>query len=338
VKAARLHEFGGDLVIEDIPIPEPGTGEVLVRIGGAGACHSDLHVKSGEIPGLPTPLLMGHENAGWVEAFGPGAQGFEIGAPVVVFGGWGCGRCRFCLGGQEQLCDTSRWGGLGPDGGYAEYMVVPNTRHLLPAGGLDPARAAPLTDAALTPYSAVKKTLPRLVPGSTAVMIGAGGLGQYGVQFLKLLSPTNVIVVDTSPGKRARASQLGADHVVDPGDENVLEEILELTGGEGANVAIDFVGIDATIALGASSLGRQGLFMLVGLAGGNVPFSYFNLPTETTMTSSKWGTRNELEEVLAFARSGRLTSTIEQRPLGDINDVFARMAAGQIAGRAVLIP
>ncbi|MGI4895064.1 MAG: alcohol dehydrogenase catalytic domain-containing protein, partial [Janthinobacterium lividum] len=171
MKAARLHEFGGDFIIDEIPTPQPEPGQVLVRIGGAGACHSDLHVKSGEIPGAPTPLLMGHENAGWVEAMGPGAEGFEVGEAVVVFGGWGCGHCRYCLGGHEQLCDASRWGGMGPAGGYAEYMIVPSTRQLLRAGGLAPVEAAPLTDAALTPYSAVKKTLPNLVPGTTAVMI-----------------------------------------------------------------------------------------------------------------------------------------------------------------------
>jgi propanol-preferring alcohol dehydrogenase len=338
MKAARLHEFGGDFVIEDIPTPEPGPGQVLVRIGGAGACHSDLHVKSGEIPGLQTPLLMGHENAGWVEALGPGAVGFEVGEAVVVFGGWGCGHCRYCLGGQEQLCDTTRWGGMGPAGGYAEYMLVPSTRHLLPAAGLDPAEAAPLTDAALTPYSAVKKTLPKLVPGTTAVMVGAGGLGQYALQFLKILSPAKVVVVDTSADKRASALKLGADHVVDPTDADAGEQIREATGGEGAAVAIDLVGVDATMALAASSLGRQGLFVLVGLAGGSFPFSFFNLPSEATMTSSNWGSRNELEEVLALARTGRLVSTIEQRPLQDINEVFTRLAAGQVEGRAVLIP
>jgi propanol-preferring alcohol dehydrogenase len=337
MKAARLHAFGEDFVVEEVPDPQPGPGQVRIRVGGAGACHSDLHVRAGEIP-VALPALLGHENAGWVDALGPGAEGFDVGEPVVVFGGWGCGRCRLCLGGQEQLCDTMRWGGIGPAGGYAEYMIVPSTRHLLPAGELDPASAAPLTDAALTPYSAVKKALPRLVPGTTAVLVGAGGLGQYGVQFLKLLSPATVVVVDSAADKRQLASQLGADHVIDPTEADAVEQVKAATGGRGAAVALDFVGMDATMQLAASSLGPEGLFVLVGLAGGSFPFSFFSLPTQATLTSSDWGSRNELDEVLAMARTGRLVSTIERHPLQEINEVFSRLAAGQIQGRAVLVP
>lgn len=340
MKAARLNEAGADFVIEEVPTPQPGPGQVLIRIGGAGACHSDLHIKTGEQPGVALPHTLGHENAGWIESFGPGAegQGFEVGDAVVVFGGWGCGHCRFCLGGKEQLCDTFKWGGMGPEGGYAEYMVVPSVRELLPAGGLDPALAAPLTDAALTPYSAVKKALPYLVPGTTAVLIGAGGLGQYGIQFLKLLSSATVVVVDTDENKRETARTLGADVTIDPRDADAAEQIRAVTGEDGAAAVLDFVGIDATMALGAGSMGRGGLFVLVGLAGGNFPFSFFTLPAEAAMTSSNWGSRNELEEVLALARSGRLVSNIEQHPLSAINEVFDRLAKGQIPGRAVLVP
>jgi propanol-preferring alcohol dehydrogenase len=340
MKAARLNTIGADFVIEDIPTPEPGPGEVLIRVGGSGACHSDLHVKSGEVPGVPLPHTLGHENAGWIESFGPGAEGngFEIGDAVVVFGGWGCGHCRFCLGGREQLCNTFLWGGMGPEGGYAEYMVVPSVRHLLHADGLDPAEAAPLTDAALTPYAAVKKTLPYLVPGTSAVLIGAGGLGQYGVQFLKLLSPAKVIVVDTDEKKRQTARELGADVTVNPHDADAADQIRAAAGVDGVAAVLDFVGIDATMALGAGVVDRRGIFVLVGLAGGAFPFSFFGFAPEAVMTTSDWGTRNELEEVLALARSGKLVSTIEKHPLSEINDVFERLATGQIPGRAVLIP
>ncbi|MDO8383857.1 MAG: NAD(P)-dependent alcohol dehydrogenase [Microbacterium sp.] len=340
MKAARLNEVGADFVLEEMPVPVPGPGQVLIRIAGAGVCHSDLHITTGEQQGVALPHTLGHENAGWIEAFGPGAegQGFEVGDAVVVFGGWGCGHCRFCLGGKEQLCNVFLWGGMGPEGGFAEYMVVPSVRELLSADGLDPVTAAPLTDAALTPYSAVKKTLPYLIPGTTAILIGAGGLGQYGVQFLKLLSPATLIVVDTDEHKREHARTLGADITIDPTDPDAAEQIRAVTGEDGAAAVIDFVGIDATMALGASAVGRGGLFVLVGLAGGSFPFSFFSLPSEAAVMTSNWGTRNELEEVLALARSGRLISTIEQHPLEDINEVFARLAAGQIPGRAVLTP
>lgn len=337
MKAARLHEFGKDFVIEEVPTPEPGPGEVLVRIGGAGACHSDLHIWSGERPHLTPPLTLGHENAGWIAALGDGVTGLDLEAPVVVYGGWGCGQCRLCLSGAEQICDNMRWGGVGKPGGYAEYLLVPHSRHLLGAGSLDPADAAPLTDAALTPYSAVKKALPRLVPGTTAVVIGAGGLGQYGIQFLKLLSPARVIVVDTSPQKRATAREVGADHVVDPLEPDALDQVRALTGPDGAAAVLDFVGIDSTMALGTEVLGRRGIFLLLGMAGGSAAYT-FRAPAEAVWTGSAWGNRNELEEVLALAQAGRLVSNIERRPLEEVNEVFRDLEAGRVQGRAVLVP
>jgi propanol-preferring alcohol dehydrogenase len=145
---------------------------VLVKVAAAGVCHSDLHQQDGSVPAHRIPPIMGHENAGWVAGLGQGAEGLAEGDPVVVYGGWGCGHCRFCLGGQEQLCDGARWGGLGPDGGYADYLLVPATRHLLPAGHLDLVKAAGLTDAGLSSYRAVKKALPYLPAGTTALVIG----------------------------------------------------------------------------------------------------------------------------------------------------------------------
>jgi alcohol dehydrogenase, propanol-preferring len=340
LKAARLYDQGADFVIEDLPQPDAGPGEVLIRIAGAGVCHSDLHIKRGDVPAFHLPQTLGHENAGWIESFGPGTEshGFKIGDAVVVFGGWGCGNCRLCFGGQEQLCDMSLWGGMGPAGGYAEFLVVPSVRVLVHAGGVNPVVAAPLTDAALTPYSAVKKSLPRLVPGTSAVSIGVGGLGQYGIQFLKMLTPARVIAVDTDPAKRDLALTLGADVVIDPLSDGAEHTIKELTGGQGAEAVIDFVGVDSTMALGASTVGRQGLFILVGLAGGGVPFSFFGVAQEASLTTSNWGSRNELAEVLALAQRGDLVSHIEEHPLTAINDVFDRLDRGLITGRAVLIP
>ncbi len=290
-------------------------------------------------PGFPRcPKILGHENAGWVEALGPGATSFEPGEPVVVFGGWGCGLCRFCLGGQEQLCDTLRWGGLGPPGGYAEYLVVPSTRHLVRLGDLDPASAAPLTDAGLTPYRAVKRVAPTLAPGSSALLIGAGGLGHMGLQFLKLLTLAKVIVADISAEKRSAALGLGADLAVDPRGDDVAAEILEATGGEGAAVVIDLVGTNETLALASQSIGRQAQVVVVGLAGGSVPYSFFTWPAEAILTSSNWGTRNELAEVVALAQSGAVSVTVERSPLAEINEVFSRLEQGQVNGRVVLVP
>jgi alcohol dehydrogenase, propanol-preferring len=344
MKAAVLRAVGEPLRVEDVPTPRPGPGEVLVKVAAAGVCHSDLHLRDGSVPargGLP--LLMGHENAGWVAALGPGAAGVAEGDPVVVYGGWGCGHCRFCLGGQEQLCDTGRWAGFGgpaegPAGGYAEYLLVPAARHLLPAGDLDLVSAAGLTDAGLTPYRAVRKVVPSLLPGSTALVIGAGGLGQYGVQYLKLMTSATVIVVETSPARRQLALTLGADHVIDPAGDRLAGQVRELAGGEGVAAAIDFVGVDATLRLGLACLARQGTLVLVGLAGGTVPAGFFTQASEAVITTSNWGSRNDLAEVLALARAGQLTATTESHPLAAINEVMDRLEAGQVEGRAVVIP
>ncbi len=337
MRAAQLVEYGKPLEIREIPDPEPGPGEVLVRIGGSGACHSDLHVIGGEMPMLPgLPWTLGHENAGWVEALGPGVEGVEIGSPVAVFGGWGCGRCRFCLSGQEQVCNTLLWGGIGSPGGYAEYLVVPSSRHLVPLGDLDPATAAPLTDAGLTPYHAVRHALPLLVPGTTAVVIGVGGLGHFGLQFLRELSPARLVAVDVAESKRSLALELGADLALDPASDDVAAAVQD--GGEGAAAVFDFVGADATLATAAACVGRQGMVVLVGLAGGSLPYSFMGMPSESVVRGSTWGTRNELEEVLALAAADRLSFHVETHPLDAINDVFHRLEAGDIVGRAVLVP
>lgn len=338
MKAAVLRAVGKPLSVEEVPTPEPGPGQVLVKVAGAGVCHSDIHLKDGSIPLSRMPIVLGHENAGWVEELGPAASGFEPGDPVVIFGGWGCGGCRFCLGGQEQLCDSYSWGGLGPDGGYAEYLLVPAARHLVRADGLDLIDAAGLTDAGLTPYRAVKRAVPFLLPGSAALVIGAGGLGQYGLQFLKLLTQAKVVVVEISAAKRELAAKLGADAVIDGGAPDALEQVIAAAGGEGVNAALDFVGIDSTMQLGVSSVARQGIFVLVGLAGGSVPFSFFGTGSEAVITTSNWGSRNDLAELVALAQSGKLITTTERHGLDDINEVFERLEHGQIQGRGVVIP
>jgi alcohol dehydrogenase, propanol-preferring len=338
MKAAVLHAIGEPLRIEEVPTPRPGPGQVLVKIAAAGVCHSDLHQQDGSVPPHRIPLIMGHENAGWVAGLGPGTEGLAEGDPVVVYGGWGCGQCRFCLGGQEQLCDGARWGGLGPDGGYAEYLLVPATRHLLPAGRLDLVKAAGLTDAGLSSYRAAKKALPYLTAGTTAVVIGAGGLGQYGIQYLKLMTSATVIALETSPVRRRLALSLGANHAIDGSAADALDQIRELSGGQGAAAVLDFVGIDATMKLGLAALTRRGLLVLVGLAGGTVPVGFFTQASEAAVTTSTWGSRNDLAEVITLAQQGKIAATTESHRLDDINQVLERLEHGRVEGRAVIVP
>ena len=256
IKAFQFVEWQQPGQLRDVPVPEPGPGEVLIKVGGAGACHSDLHLL--ELPAgarsFTLPFTLGHENAGWVETMGPGATGFAPGDPVIVYGPWGCGLCMNCRQGMENYCQTPGKpspGGLGgTDGGMAEYLLVPSTRYLIPLGDLDPREAAPLTDAGLTSYHAVKRSVHLLGPGSTAVVIGAGGLGQMAIQVLKALgSATTVVAVDTSEDKLKIAKKMGADEVLISGDDAV-KRIKDITKGQGAELVLDLVGVNPTLTHG----------------------------------------------------------------------------------------
>jgi len=345
MKAFQLTAWkqGGEL--REVPEPDPGPGEVLVRIAGAGACHSDLHLMhdfdSGLIP-WSLPFTLGHENTCWVEAHGPGVDGLEIGEPVAVYGAWGCGRCARCLVGAENYCEapdapSSVVGGLGGNGGMAPLMLVPGARYLVPLGELDPVEAAPLTDAGLTPYHAVKRSLPLLVPGSTAVVIGVGGLGHLAVQMLSTLSPATVVAVDERDGALALAREVGA-HLTVAAGIGAVEEIKSLTGGRGADVVLDLVGSDITLALAGAVVRPLGHLTIVGIAGGTLPVSFFSMGYEVAVTTTYWGTLPELAEVLALAATGRIRARVTRFPLEAAGDAYAAMRAGTLEGRAVVVP
>lgn len=342
MRAARLHEYGHALVLEDIPTPRPARGQVVVRVLGAGFCHSDIHVMDGEIPVLPRmPLTLGHENAGIVHDVGDGVTTVREGDPVAVFGGWGCGRCDYCVTGHEQLCEAPEWAGLSMhDGGYAEYLLVPHERYLVKLSTLDPAVAAPLTDAALTPYRAIRKALPFLEPDHFALVIGLGGLGQYGLKLLKLLSGAPIIAVDVSDDKLRLARELGAAHALDGRDPQLATHIRDLTHGRGVSAAFDFVGSESTLSLAVSATRSLGKVSQVGLAGGAARMKVLeNTRFEVLFEATLWGTVKELREVIALAESGQLTSIpIEVQPLDRINEVYARLKRGEVAGRAVIQP
>ena len=308
------------------------------------ACHSDLHLM--EWPegtmNFGLPFTLGHENAGWVEALGAGVEGLEPGEPVAVYGPWGCGRCRACRLSAETYCERQAeigafGGGLGLDGGMAEYMLVPHARLLLPLGDLDPREAAPLSDAALTPYHAIKRSLGLLVPGSTAVVIGVGGLGHMAVQILRELTPSQIIAVDTSAEKLRLAREVGADEAIEPG-EGAAEAILELSHGHGAELVVDNVGADETLALGAKVVRFQGHLTMVGLAGGSFGFGFGTLPFEAQLTLPYWGTAVELIEVLELAKAGKIRAHIERFRLEQAADAYEKMRAGELDGRAVICP
>ena len=344
MKAFQLVAWGKVAELREVAVPEPGPGQVLLAIAGAGACHSDLHLMDWPEGMLRwrLPFTLGHENAGRIAAVGPGVSGFRKGDAVLVYGPWGCGQCRPCRLGRENYCERAgeigaAGGGLGLDGGVAEYMLVPSTRLLVPLGDLDPVKAAPLADAALTPYHAIAKSRDRLYPGSTAVVIGCGGLGQMAIQLLAATTAARVIAVDTDDRKLERARELGAAIVV-RSDASAADAIRRATGGVGAELVLDVVGGEATLALGAKVLRAEGRLAIIGLAMGTLPVSFFALPYGAEVATSYWGTLTELGELVALARAGKLRLDVETYPLDRAPEVYARLRKGEIRGRAVITP
>lgn len=346
MKAFQLQKWLQPAELVDVPIPDPGPGEVLIRIGGAGVCHSDLHVMyhwspdtRPEIADWNLPFTLGHENAGWVEGGDP--NDLEKGAPVVVQALWNCGVCRACRLGDTNSCEASREkrgrsGGLGRDGGFAEYMVAPS-HCLLPLKELEPWKAAALTDAGLSSYHAVKRCLPVLSPDVAVAVIGIGGLGQMAIQFLRELSGAKLIAVDQDEKALARASELGADICL-LSDDSTAGEIQAATAGTGAMAVIDFVGVDATMVMAARSARKHGRIVVVGLGGGTFPLRFGALPFGCSMVTTMGGTTPELAEVIALAESGRIQPQLEKYKLEQAAEIYDKLKNGQISGRAILVP
>lgn len=342
MKAARLHEYGSPLVLDDIAVPKPGPGQVLLRVEGAGFCHSDVHIMDGDLKVLTRmPVTLGHENAGRVAAVGAGVSAVREGDPVALYGGWGDGTCDYCVSGEEQLCTTAQWvGASSPDGGYAEYLLVPHERYLIKLRSLEPKLAAPMVDAALTPYRAIKRSLGFLQPDHKVLVIGVGGLGQFGIKLLRILSGCEIIAVDTSNDKLATAVQLGAAHVVNGRSDHIADEVLALTNDAGVCAAFDFVGSEQTLDLAVRSTRALGKVVQLGLAGGAARLKVLeNAKFEVTFETSLWGNIKELREVIVLAENGILTPIeTEFAPLEEINDVYHRVKEGSVEGRIVITP
>ena len=347
MRALQVTKWHSDPELVEVDQPSPGPGQVVVKIGGAGVCHSDLHIlgELGDLMPWPLPFTLGHENAGWVHEVGDGVTGAAPGDPVAVYGAWGCGTCARCRVGMDNYCENpmgapvpgAGGGGLGTHGGMAEYLLVPDARHLVPLPqGLTPAEAAPLTDAGLTPYHAVRRSLPKLDPTTTAVVIGIGGLGHMAVQILKATSATRVVAVDTRKEALELALTLGADEAIDAGD--AATEIRQMTGGRGADLVLDCVGSDATMAAAAASARTLGDVTVIGIAGGTLGFNFFTVPYEVSFQSVYWGSRPELVEVLDLAARGLLRPVTTTYSMDRAPDAYRHLAAGTVTGRAVIVP
>jgi alcohol dehydrogenase, propanol-preferring len=343
MRAVQLVAWQRPAEVREVRDPVPGPGEVLLRVTAAGLCHSDLHLMhwpKGTVP-YSLPFTLGHEVVGTVEQLGDGAEGIEIGESVLVYGPWGCGRCPRCSRGEEHLCERKdlRRGtgcGIGRDGGLAEYVVLPSPRLAVPIGDLDPAATAPLADAALTPYHAVKRALRDLRPGSAAVVIGVGGLGHVAVQLLRALSGCRVVAVDRRQEALDVALAAGADAALQA-DGLEAGDVRRAAGG-GAGLVIDCVGVDSTLEQAAASVAPGGHVAILGVGGGTLPFRFGVVPFETPVVFSNWGTRAELAEVVDLARAGVLHIEVERVALEDVPAAYGRLEAGDVRGRVVAIP
>ncbi|HEY7737590.1 MAG TPA: alcohol dehydrogenase catalytic domain-containing protein [Candidatus Limnocylindria bacterium] len=338
--AVRTYAAGEPLRIEEVPVPAPRGTEVLLRVAGAGVCHTDLHIARTNRIRVERPVTLGHEVAGWIAGMGADAGGplrkarLHEDEPVAVFGGWGCGTCTDCRRGEEQRCERSRAPGFQVDGGYAEYLLVPHPRHLVALGKLDPIDAAPLADAGVTSFRAVRRAAPWLAEGSRTLLIGLGGVGQFALQFLRRLPEVFIGVREIDPDKVQAAADLGADVAFLQGEEDLI-----FTGlGGPADVVFDFVGSSETLALAARFVARGGLVSLVGEAGGELNFSFEALPPEASLTTTSWGSVDDLRDVVQLARRHSLRWTVDQMPLREAAAAHDRLAAGKVPGRLVLVP
>jgi NAD+-dependent secondary alcohol dehydrogenase Adh1 len=346
VRAARLYGYdealeGPEFVrLEEVPEPrveEPD--EVLVRVGGAGVCRTDLHIVQGlwdDALVVDPPYVLGHENAGWVEEVGPAVRGVSPGDPVVLLPGLSDGTCATCRRGKDNLCETLVWIGIQRDGGFADLMKA-RDRNMIPLPeGVEPRQAAPFADAGLTAYHVAKRAAAEMEPDGTAVIIGAGGLGHVGIQALRALSPVRIVVVEVSDVARRLAEDVGADEVLDGGDDPV-ERIQELTGGRGAHAVLDFVAEGEVPGQAVAMLRPGGTYFVVGY-GGTLEVPTMEFLTEKRVIGNVGGTSAELMELMALAGRGRVRLETVDYPLERINEAIADLRDLRVRGRAVVVP
>jgi len=339
MKAVRLHEYDKRPVVEDVPEPEvAGPFDVLVEVGGAGLCRTDLHIVEGqwaEKSGVTLPYTLGHENAGWVRAVGSAVSTVHPGDTVILHPLVTCGLCRACRAGDDVHCADSRFPGIDSDGGMAELLLTTARSVIKLDPSLQPADVAALADAGLTAYHAVRKSVPMLYPGTQVVVIGAGGLGHIGVQCLAALTPAEVIVVDRSPAALALVES--AAHRVEA-DGSHVEAVLDLTGGEGAHIVFDFVGEKGTEAEGVSMLRRAGSYFVIGY-GGHVDIPTIDIiSTEINVIGNLVGSHNDLAELMTLAAQGKVSLHTKTYPLDAVNEAMDDLDNGRLQGRGILVP
>ena len=345
MKAYRVVEWEHPPELVDAPVPAPGPGQVVVAVAGNGLCHSDAMMSRmpaaiGESIGWQVPFTLGHEVGGRVASLGAGVTGLSEGDPVAVISPRSCGHCNRCVRGEDNNCAESLSGrGYGLDGGLASYVLVSSARELVKLATLDPVVAGPLTDAGATSYHAVKRALPRIRPGGTVVVLGAGGLGSYAVQHLLALTAARVVAVDPVPARLDYATELGAHVTIEGVTRDTVGQILALES-DGADAVLDFVGIGPTIKAGLRSTRKGGVYGLVGAGLGDLGNAalYNVLPKDGEVFTFQAPTIADTLDVVALAEAGRIRSDVDLFPLDRVTEAYEAMEAGTLRGRAVVVP
>ncbi|SNT43509.1 alcohol dehydrogenase, propanol-preferring [Tardiphaga sp. OK246] len=335
MKAAVVRRFGEPLVIQDVPVPAPGPGELLVKVMACGVCHTDLHAADGDWPVKPSPpFIPGHEVAGVVAALGPDVTDFKEGDAVGV--AWlhdACLRCEYCETGWETLCEHQHDTGYSCDGGFAEYVIASAAFTARLPANVDFAQIAPILCAGVTTYKGLKETEAR--PGEWVAISGIGGLGHVAIQYAKAMG-FKVVALDVAPEKLALARETGADVAIDARSPDAVADVLKATGGGAHGVLVTAVSPPA-FSQALHMVRRRGTVALVGLPPGEFPTPIFDVVLKRiTVRGSIVGTRRDLDEAVAFAVDGKVRAEITKAPLSDINAIFAKLKAGKIEGRIVL--
>ncbi|WP_020573731.1 NAD(P)-dependent alcohol dehydrogenase [Actinopolymorpha alba] len=342
MKAVRLEQYHQPPVVLDVPEPRvAGPWDVLVEIGGAGLCRTDLHIVEGQWAQksrVELPYTLGHENAGWVRDTGSAVTNVTPGDPVILHPLVTCGLCRACRAGDDVHCTASTFPGIDRDGGMAELMVTGARSVLKLDPSLEPVHVAALADAGLTAYHAVRKAVPLLYPGTHAVVIGAGGLGHIGIQCLLAITAAEVTVVDRSEAALSLAKESGAHHLVNAMTEDPLVAIRHLTHGAGAHVVLDFVGEGGTETQGVAMLRRAGSYFVIGY-GGSVSIPTIDIIySEINLIGNLVGTYNDLDELMTLVAHGKVRLHTQTYPLDAVNHAIADLEAGRLPGRGILVP
>ncbi|MCF8570354.1 NAD(P)-dependent alcohol dehydrogenase [Gordonia sp. HY002] len=341
MRAVRVVGYHQPMEMSDIPKPEiDGPLDVIVRIGGAGVCRTDLHVLEGQWEAksnVTLPYTIGHENAGWVDAVGSAVTNVAVGDKVILHPLITCGLCRACRAGDDVHCENNQFPGIDTDGGYAEYLKTTARSVVKLDDSLEPADVAALADAGLTAYHAAAKVARDTRPGETCVVIGAGGLGHIGIQVLNAICGVTIVVVDRNPDAVQLALDVGAHHGI-VADGSHVEKILEMTGGHGAEAVLDFVGEGGATKEGVAMLRQAGNYYVVGY-GENIDIPTIDvISTEINFIGNLVGSYNDLGELMTLAAQGKVSLHTSTYPLDDFATALADLDAGKVRGRAILIP